>query len=266
MEDEKGKIVEIFKKTGLTDYQSRVLSVLIKEQNLTAQEISEESDIPYTKIYSVLSSLEKEGYIESNFERPKKYRTLPPESLIEEIQENKEKELESLEEYLETKQGYLKEVYSHGELEDISVWLCPSRESLINEILSFLPKTEEELVFASRTFWKEVGNSKDFLEGFRKMQEKEVDMKALIPSQADIEDSKAVENLLDVGFEVRKINENRMTNSLIIMDKQKCGLPIKKDKEIKADKGLRIDNKLLAGTFYVYFENLWEESEPIESS
>ena len=61
------------KRLGLTQYQSSALSTIIKKEGCNAGVVSDESEIPITKVYSVLQSLEYMGFIRASFERPKRY-------------------------------------------------------------------------------------------------------------------------------------------------------------------------------------------------
>ena len=64
------------KRLGLTQYQSSALSTIIKNEGSTADFVSEGSEIPITKVYSVLQSLEYMNFIRASFERPKRYSSV----------------------------------------------------------------------------------------------------------------------------------------------------------------------------------------------
>jgi len=56
-------IVERLRKLGLTEYQAKVYSSLLKNHLNSASRLSERSGVPRTKIYSVLESLAAKGWI-----------------------------------------------------------------------------------------------------------------------------------------------------------------------------------------------------------
>jgi sugar-specific transcriptional regulator TrmB len=68
---------------GLTDYEIRSYTSLLEIGPATASELSEASDVPYSKIYEILGSLEKKGWIESEHARPSKYYPKPPSLAME---------------------------------------------------------------------------------------------------------------------------------------------------------------------------------------
>lgn len=63
---------------GLTDYEIRSYTSLLEIGPATASELSEASGVPYSKVYEVLGSLEKKGWIEMEHGRPSKYYPKPP--------------------------------------------------------------------------------------------------------------------------------------------------------------------------------------------
>ncbi len=257
------KTVKLLKEAGLTGYQAKILSVLLRDSNLTAQEISDKSDIPYTKIYSVLNSLGEQGYVESNLERPKKYKSIPPEVLFEKIISNKERELEKLEDKLESQKDYLKKYSSENEVQEASLWLCPSRESMLNDTLSTFLSAQEEIIFVAYDVWRDFGTSKDFLDAFEDLKDRGVKMRMVVPSEGAEKDGEELEKLKRTGFKIKKIDKERILYSLMIVDGEKCGLPIKDDINVKSDRGLRINNGLIADTLSIYFESLWKEAEEL---
>jgi sugar-specific transcriptional regulator TrmB len=68
---------------GLTDYEIRSYTSLLEIGPATASELSEACGVPYSKIYEVLGSLEKKGWIESEHGRPSKYYPKPPSVAME---------------------------------------------------------------------------------------------------------------------------------------------------------------------------------------
>lgn len=78
---------------GLNEYQSKCLSTLIRKGDMTAEEVSEEADVPYSKVYSVLKALEDMSLVISTEERPKRYISKHQEKAIDFLISRKEREL-----------------------------------------------------------------------------------------------------------------------------------------------------------------------------
>ncbi|MFQ6075891.1 MAG: TrmB family transcriptional regulator, partial [Candidatus Bathyarchaeia archaeon] len=48
---------------GLTDYESRAYLILLTLGTMNASQLSNLADLPYSKVYNVLKSLERKGWI-----------------------------------------------------------------------------------------------------------------------------------------------------------------------------------------------------------
>lgn len=82
-------------KLGLTEREAKAYLYLLEHGKATAREISENTGIPSTKIYSVLKSLESKGWVRvESVERPLKYVPVPPEVAVQEAVERELKERE----------------------------------------------------------------------------------------------------------------------------------------------------------------------------
>jgi sugar-specific transcriptional regulator TrmB len=63
---------------GLNAYEIDAYIALLEGGEMTAMEISEKAQVPYSKIYEVLNSLKEKGWIKSGESRPTKYYPVPP--------------------------------------------------------------------------------------------------------------------------------------------------------------------------------------------
>ncbi len=63
---------------GLNAYEIDAYIALLEGGEMTAMEISEKAQVPYSKIYEVLNSLKEKGWIKSGESRPTKYFPVPP--------------------------------------------------------------------------------------------------------------------------------------------------------------------------------------------
>ena len=68
---------------GLTGYEIKGYLTLLEFGPGTASEISENSTVPYSKIYDVLNNLETKGWIEVQQSRPNKFYPKSPSSALE---------------------------------------------------------------------------------------------------------------------------------------------------------------------------------------
>ncbi|MDD4325740.1 MAG: helix-turn-helix domain-containing protein [Candidatus Bathyarchaeia archaeon] len=63
---------------GLNAYEIDTYLVLLSSGQMTAMEISQQANVPYSKMYEVLNSLKEKGWIKSSETRPFKYYPVPP--------------------------------------------------------------------------------------------------------------------------------------------------------------------------------------------
>ncbi len=94
--------IDILKKFGLSDYESKVLLTLIRGGELTAREISDQSGVPRTSVYETVDSLRKRGFIELSFSKPQRFRALPVKNIVENLKEKAEENLNRLSELFES--------------------------------------------------------------------------------------------------------------------------------------------------------------------
>ena len=59
------KTKKAMEEVGLGSYEIKVYISLLENGSMAASEISKKSNVPYSKIYEVLNSLEDRGWIES---------------------------------------------------------------------------------------------------------------------------------------------------------------------------------------------------------
>ena len=79
-------------KIGLTSYEIKTYTSLLKGGELNASELSQNSGVPYSKIYEVLGTLEERGWIGSDESRPTKYFAKSPSTALEATKQTEESE------------------------------------------------------------------------------------------------------------------------------------------------------------------------------
>ena len=68
---------------GLNSYESKLWTALLSRGISTAGELSEISNVPRSRTYDVLESLEKKGFVILKLGKPIRYIALPPKEVIE---------------------------------------------------------------------------------------------------------------------------------------------------------------------------------------
>jgi len=98
---------ETTKKTklfGLNTYEARIWTALLSRGVSTAGELSDIANVPRSRSYDVLESLEKKGFVVVKLGKPIKYIAIPPKEVLENIKKRIEK----------TKEKHLLEIKSNS--------------------------------------------------------------------------------------------------------------------------------------------------------
>ncbi len=79
---------------GLNSYESKLWVALLSRGVSTAGELSDISNVPRSRAYDVLESLEKKGFIIVKIGKPIKYLAVPPSEVIERVKKHVAEEAE----------------------------------------------------------------------------------------------------------------------------------------------------------------------------
>ena len=81
---------------GLNLYEVKVWTALLSRGVSTAGELSDIANVPRSRSYDVLESLEKKGYVVMKLGKPIKYLAIPPTEVLERVKKNKKKEADEM--------------------------------------------------------------------------------------------------------------------------------------------------------------------------
>jgi len=149
------KIKTLLKKVGLTDYEVNAYIILLEKGALTAKQISYGAQIPFSKVYQVLNSLEEKGWIEVSRKRPSRYIPKSPEIALKVAKASFENEWLQIEKAMADELSPLYEKIKSKEKYDI--WILRGLPNIVskfkemfkncrNEMLIALPSVKEDLL------------------------------------------------------------------------------------------------------------------------
>lgn len=98
-------LIEKLKELGFNSYEAKVYLALLKKYPATGYEISQLSDVPQSRAYDALKSLEVEGIVFSSPEKPQKFTPISPKELTQRFK----RRMNSTIDYLDKKLPNLKE-------------------------------------------------------------------------------------------------------------------------------------------------------------
>ena len=82
---------ERLKELGLNGYEVKIWTALLSRGVSTAGELSDIANVPRSRSYDVLESLEKKGFVVMKIGKPIKYIAVPPKEAINRVKRNIEK-------------------------------------------------------------------------------------------------------------------------------------------------------------------------------
>jgi sugar-specific transcriptional regulator TrmB len=104
-------VAEKLRKIGLTEYEAKAYLCLLRDHLNTAGKLSEKSGVPRTKIYSVLESLARRGWVKVYSGAPLLFRAISPREVFERIKRDYSDFLRSVQATLEKEVNEMKEKF-----------------------------------------------------------------------------------------------------------------------------------------------------------
>jgi len=148
---------ETIKKTrslGLNTYEVKIWTALLSRGVSTAGELSDIANVPRSRSYDVLESLEKKGFVVMKLEKPIKYLAVPPKEVLERVKKNIEKNTQkhitqiTSQSFSDLVRG-LQKVYEESVDQTEKVVAVLKGNDNINKHLEFLFKnTESDVLFS----------------------------------------------------------------------------------------------------------------------
>jgi len=138
-------------------YEAKVWTALLSRGVSTAGELSNISDVPRSRTYDILESLEKKGFIVMKIGKPIKFIALKPEEVVERVKKNlvveaqdKSKRLEKLrgDEVLEELNGLFTNGIKFVEPADLSGSLR-GRQNMYNHLDMMIRGAEKSITIAT---------------------------------------------------------------------------------------------------------------------
>ena len=242
---------------GLTSYEIRSYTTLLKEGEINASEISEKSGVPYSKIYEVLGTLEEKGWIGSDDSRPTKYFAKSPTTALETTKQSAENE------FLKNRSVILTELTSlyekSGTSEKPDIWVISGAMNIVAKIMELVENCRSEVLIAIPQAGEEI--VKQSLPKLRQLNEKGVKITILTSDKIDKESVKSISRIAKIKI------KSGLFGGGIISDKRY--VVILMGPEISGSKTTDIvaiwaDHAGLAGFAKEYFEYLLKDAKEVK--
>lgn len=188
------KTRKALEKIGLTSYEIRTYSALLKTGKISASDLSQKSSVPYSKIYEVLGTLEEKGWVGSDDSRPTEYFAKSPASAIETTKQSKETEFKSNENIIISELMPLYE--KSGTSERPEIWVLSGVANIASKILEMVDSCRNEVMIAVPKIAEILVT--ESLPKLRQLHDKGVDITILVSEDVDKDAARTLSRVADV--------------------------------------------------------------------
>ncbi|RJS74564.1 TrmB family transcriptional regulator [Candidatus Bathyarchaeota archaeon] len=241
------KARKTLREIGLTEYETRAYMYLLRTGATTASRISGNANVPYSKIYEVLNSLERKGWIETRSGRPRRYY---PKSPIEALDATRLRIENKMKDWRNSVVEELQPLYEKREIrEKPDVWILRGEYDAVAKIKDLVSNAKNHLMIALPAFTEPFMFS--LLPLFKSLLDTNVKVSIMVPKDRN-ENMKVLENIGEVRL------KDNMFGGGLIADGREAILILG---EKKTSLTIWSDHLGLVKFAKDYFQHLWDSAE-----
>lgn len=248
-------------------YEVKVWTALLSRGTSTAGELSNISDVPRSRTYDILESLEKKGFIIMRLGKPIKFVALKPEEVVERVKKNLMRDAKERSQRLETLKGddvleELSTLFTKGikfvEPSDLSGSLR-GRQNLYNHLDMMIRDAEKSITIITT----EEGLSRKLeaiMPSLEKCKKRGIKVRIAAPINS---------NNLKVAKEFKKVAEVRILEKMkarfVIIDSNQLMFMLLDDEKFHPnyDIGVWINTEFFALALEQLFDLAWKDMKPV---
>lgn len=253
---------------GLNLYEVKIWTALLSRGVSTAGELSDIADVPRSRSYDVLESLEKKGFVVMKLGKPIKYIAVEPEEVVKRVKKNVHEEakerVERLDKLKDTEiLDELTSLHTQGvelvEPTDLSGALR-GRHNLYNHLELTISEAEKTVTIMSTTqgFIRKVEGLKPL---FEQLKKRHVVIRIAAPITPECAHAvKALEGFADVRHTDSKAR-------FVIVDSKELIFMVLNDADVHPtyDVGIWVNTPFFASALEELFELAWKSLKPAQS-
>ena len=248
---------------SLNLYEVKVWTALLSRGVSTAGELSDIANVPRSRSYDVLESLEKKGFVIMKLGKPIKYMAINPAEVVERVKKNMKSEADEKVKRLENLKGTeviteLNTLHTQGielvEPADLSGSLR-GRHNLYNHLDLVLRNAENSVTLMTTTQGL-IRKAEGLMPTFEKLKKKGVKIRIAAPLTKDTKD--AVRELSRIA-EVK--NVDKISARFCIVDGKELVFMVLDDKEVHPtyDMGIWVNTPFFAKAMDGMFSMAWKD-------
>jgi HTH-type transcriptional regulator, sugar sensing transcriptional regulator len=252
---------------GLNSYEGKLWTALLSRGIATAGELSDIANVPRSRSYDVLESLEKKGFIIMKLGKPIKYIAVPPSDVIERVKRKLLEDAESQSRMIEELRkshvlDELNQLHSEGittvEPAEVS-GIVKGRNNLFHHLETMIKNSEQRvsILTTEKGFVRKADQLKNV---FKKASERGIKLRIAAPITKG---TKAIE-LVNPFAEVR--HSGAIMGRWCIVDGREILFMLLNDDNIHSsyDLGVWIKTPFFASAMEKTFEKAWDDMKLVK--
>jgi len=253
---------------GLNLYEVKIWTALLSRGVSTAGELSDIANVPRSRSYDVLESLEKKGFIVMKLGKPIKYIAVDPEEVVERVKKNMRQDADAAVQRLDDLKktdvvGELKGLHTQGvelvEPTDLSGSLR-GRHNLYNHLELTIRGAEESvtLVTTSSGLLRKIEGLKQV---FKEVSKRGVKVRIAAPMTKEVQ---AAAKELDGIAEVR---DTKLKARFCVVDGKEVVFMVMDDNDVHPtyDIGIWINTPFFANALEEMFSLAWSSMKKVKA-
>ncbi len=252
---------------GLNTYEAKLWTALLSRGISTAGELSDIANVPRSRSYDVLESLEKKGFIVMKIGKPIKYIAVAPEEVVERVKKQVRDEADK-------HVDVLKELKSSTILTELNLLhtqgismvdptelsgCIKGRNNIYNQMESMIKGAQKSVVLVTSTqgLLRKHSNLKQALVSAKK---RGIEVKIAAPITKECKD--VLKDLTDVA-EVR--HTESVKSRFLVIDNKELLFMLLDDKDVhhSYDVGVWVNTNFWASTVNSFFNTEWKSMKPV---
>ena len=257
------ELLKKIKDFGLNSYEAKIWTALLSRGVSSAGELSDISNVPRSRTYDVLESLEKKGFVIMKLGKPIKYMAIPPTEVIDvikkKIREDSTKQENTMEELKKSDVlSQLTQLHTNGidmvEPTDL-VGMIKNRDNVYDYLESMIKKAEKSIYIMTSADGM-IRKIEHLEKSMKKAADKGISIKILVSGSKDAE---KLEKELKGVAEVKTTTE--IKSRFVLVDDSKLLFFITNDKDVHPtyDVAIWIETSFFAESIKGFFEMAWKK-------
>jgi len=132
--------IEELQRLGLREYEAKCFVALTKLPAGTAREVSEQIDVPRTRVYEAARALESKGLVEIQHATPQQFRAISVSEAVQRLDRQRRERIDSLEHAL----GRLEQRSDDQSVDKPEVWALTDTATIKTRVEQLIDDADEE--------------------------------------------------------------------------------------------------------------------------